>query len=110
MTTLTLKHRRFTHPHGHDYRAVYGRHGVICWATTTNPAMPYTGIETHSARPHAGVTEPIPCELLEWRCYFSIEMLAGGELRRDWDQAGCDENVIYGRLERCYRDWLADPS
>lgn len=66
------------------------------------------GIKYHSPRPRYGGDEPSRCYILEGPCYVDGTSLGGVELRRRWEQAGRDDEVIWQELERRYAAWVAE--
>ena len=85
---------------------VYGTNGAMSWEVLATGVFGPIGI--HSPRPLYGADEePTRCDLLEGGCYADAGYVAGDELGKAWEAAGCDDELIWRELEGWYTSHLS---
>jgi|SRR5580700_1725497 hypothetical protein len=80
---------------------VAGMHGAIEYHALTLDGDPL-GIEHHSPRPKYDGDEACRCDILEGPCYPVGTSLGALDLRRRYEAAGRDDEVIWRELEIRY--------
>lgn len=86
---------------------VAGEHGAIEYHALSRNGDPL-GIEHHSPRPKYDGDEPCRCDILEGPCYPDGTSEGAVRLRREFEAAGRDDEVIWRELESRYAEMAGE--